>query len=440
MIRTHTLALPSREELENAHLFAQLGLEKLFGRALNALIAALARHVCFADTSMLAGFVVSEAHSMTISFEGERELVEFVRDGRKHRAVVLLDSHDPQADFGSATLRGLIPTRILMRHRDKTLATRGLAWLDLDENDQDLLELVRTGLSPVVDGQAVPEHRRGECLIRDMSGNIGRGKILLPSAPARNAAIRTAGRRGGPRMTRRSGTARGWLRRVGGAAVAAPVLLVVWAPAVWAVPADGSGRLGQTPPALSWIQLTDSRGIPIWNYELSLDRGGITSPDKFFWSALTDSCWGAYRSWCALALWFLDWVLSFDWLHIVAAPLLTTGDAMQSVVNRIGAAGALLTITAVVAVVWMMRGRWATGIWELSIALVIAALASGVFASPVRMLAGENGVIAQSQQWGLALSAALADGERQRRAERRSSCARRRRGSWSTRSCASRPR
>ena len=193
VIRTHTLALPSREELENAHLFAQLGLEKLFGRALNALIAALARHVCFADTSMLAGFVVSEAHSMTISFEGERELVEFVRDGRKHRAVVLLDSHDPQADFGSPTLRGLIPTRILMRHRDKTLATRGLAWLDLDENDQDLVELVRTGLSPVVDGQAVPEHRRGECLIRDMSGNIGRGKILLPSAPARNAAIRTAG-------------------------------------------------------------------------------------------------------------------------------------------------------------------------------------------------------------------------------------------------------
>ncbi|MGB8384659.1 MAG: integral membrane sensor protein, partial [Dermatophilaceae bacterium] len=156
--------------------------------------------------------------------------------------------------------------------------------------------------------------------------------------------------------------------------------------------------------------MTDSRGIPIWNYELSLDRGGITSPDKFFWSALTDSCWGAYRSWCALALWFLDWVLSFDWLHIVAAPVLTTGDAMQSVVNRIGAAGALLTITAVVAVVWMMRGRWATGIWELSIALVIAALASGVFASPVRMLAGENGVIAQSQQWGLQLSAALADG------------------------------
>lgn len=192
VIRTHTLQLPSREELEHEHLFAQLGLEKLFGRALNALIAALARHICFADTTTLAGFVVSEAHSMTISFEGEREIVDFVRDGRKHRAVVLLDSHDPQADFGSPTLRGLIPTRILMRHRDTTLAKRGLAWLDLDPDDETLVEMVRHDTSPLGTDGIVPLHRRGEATMRDMSGNVGRIKVLLPARPDRAAAI-TAG-------------------------------------------------------------------------------------------------------------------------------------------------------------------------------------------------------------------------------------------------------
>lgn len=194
VVRTHTLQLPSREELEHQHLFEQLGLEKLFGRALNALIAALARRVCFADTSVLAGFVVSEAHAMTISFEGERELVDFVRDGRKHRAAVLLDSHDPEADFGSPTLRGLIPTRILMRHRDKTLAKRGLAWLDLDPDNETLIETVRHDTSPLgPDGQEVPIHRRGEALMRDMTGNVGRVKILLPARPDRAAAITTGG-------------------------------------------------------------------------------------------------------------------------------------------------------------------------------------------------------------------------------------------------------
>lgn len=193
VIRTHTLPLPSREELEHEHLFKQLGLEKLFGRAFNALVASLARHVCFADTSVLAGFVVSEAHAMTVSFEGERELVDLVRDGRKHRAVVLLDSHDPEADFGSPTMRGLIPTRILMRHRDKTLAQRGLAWLDLDPNDEDLVELVRTNTSPIGADGHVPLHRRGEATMRDMSGNIGRIKILLPARADRAAAITAGG-------------------------------------------------------------------------------------------------------------------------------------------------------------------------------------------------------------------------------------------------------
>ena len=194
VIRTHTLQLPSRQELEHKHLFEQMGLEKLFGRALNALLAALARHICFADTSSLAGYVVSEAHSMTISFEGERELVDFVRDGRKHRAVVMLDSHDPEADFGSPTLRGLIPTRILMRHRDKTLAKRGLAWLDLDPEDEALVEMVRHDTSPVgADGEKVPVHRRGEATMRDMSGNVGRIKVMLPARPERAAAITAGG-------------------------------------------------------------------------------------------------------------------------------------------------------------------------------------------------------------------------------------------------------
>lgn len=193
VIRTHKLQLPSREELEHEHLFEQLGLEKLFGRALNALVASVARHVCFADTSRLAGFVVSEAHAMTISFEGERELVDIVRDGRKHRAVVLLDSHDPEADFGSPTLRGLIPTRILMRHRDKTLAKRGLAWLDLDPDDEALVEQVRHDTSPLSSDGIVPVHRRGEALMRDMTGNVGRIKILLPARPERAAAISSGG-------------------------------------------------------------------------------------------------------------------------------------------------------------------------------------------------------------------------------------------------------
>ena len=145
---------------------------------------------CFADPSRLGVFVVDEAHHVTSSPEGERELIDFIRDGRKHQAAVLLGSHDPEADFGSPTLRGLIPTRVLMRHRDHTLARRGLAWLDLDPTDETLVKLLTEDTSPVgADG--VPWHRRGEALLRHPTG-VGRIKVLEPSRPDRAAAARTS--------------------------------------------------------------------------------------------------------------------------------------------------------------------------------------------------------------------------------------------------------
>ena len=149
------------------------------------LIAALARRWCFADRSRLGVFVVDEAHHVTSSPEGERELIDFIRDGRKHQAAVLLGSHDPEADFGSPTLRGLIPTRVLMRHRDHTLARRGLAWLDLDPADETLVKLLTEDTSPVgADG--VPWHRRGEGFCGTRPGSDGsrfssrRGRIGPP--------------------------------------------------------------------------------------------------------------------------------------------------------------------------------------------------------------------------------------------------------------------
>jgi len=78
-----------------------------------------------------------------------------------------------------------------MRQRDKNLAKKGLRWLDMDPDDEDLLEMLVADTSPV-GPNGVEEHRRGEGFIRDSSGNIGRLKVLAPSLPDRNKAVRTS--------------------------------------------------------------------------------------------------------------------------------------------------------------------------------------------------------------------------------------------------------
>lgn len=194
VILTHGLELPTNDELRHQHLFQQLSIEKIFGRALYTYLAVLAERLCFEDPDQIAAFIVDEAHFLTGVDVGTAIVKRFVRDGRKHRAILLLGSHDAEEDFPSEVLRGLIPYRLLLRHTDPELARRGLRWLGLDPTDEALVELITKDTSPLF-GDEVPEHRRGEGLMRDSAGRYGRFKGLLPARRSRNQAVRTGGRK-----------------------------------------------------------------------------------------------------------------------------------------------------------------------------------------------------------------------------------------------------
>ncbi len=187
-------------------------------------------------------------------------------------------------------------------------------------------------------------------------------------------------------------------------AVAVPLLVLH---AAGAAQAAGK-KLGSTPPALSWIHLADSHGISVWNYEMSLDRGGVTSPGKVIWSFLIDLGWQFYRCLVIFAVWLLDWVLNFGWLPKLAAPVQSLSAGLHSLVAQFGLTPVLLTVAATVSVLWMARGRWALGIYELFASLLIASLAVGMLADPVGAVAGDSGLIMQSRDFGLQVTDRLA--------------------------------
>jgi hypothetical protein len=196
VLHTHKMQLPSRADMEHGHLFAELKAEKVFGRATFALIASLARYRCFADRSRLDIFAADEASKTMSSPEAAEEIGTFIRDGRKHKAALLLGSHDAEEDFGNEVVRGLIPFRVLLRHRDANLARRGLRWLhglSTDSPvDEGLVKLITEGTAPVTDAAVgVVEERRGECLIRDFQARYGRAKVMAPLVDKRAETVKT---------------------------------------------------------------------------------------------------------------------------------------------------------------------------------------------------------------------------------------------------------
>ncbi|MGJ1480583.1 ATP-binding protein [Clavibacter sepedonicus] len=194
---THGVALPEAHELTNPDLFREMGLPKLFGRAMYALLISIAREICFGNKDVLTLFVVDECFHVTASIEGAQELLTFYRDGRKHMAPVLVASQDAR-DFGDEISRGLIKNRILMRQTDTDLAITNLEWFHKDfGTDEELVKTVTEDLSPLGPDNTVPAERRGEGLMRDAQGRMGKIRKTVSLRPERRkATLSTPGMRG----------------------------------------------------------------------------------------------------------------------------------------------------------------------------------------------------------------------------------------------------
>jgi len=181
---TAGLTLPTPEAPAKPELLRQQPLEALIGRAVLYLVAAVARQIAFTDASRFTLIALDECYWLTASTEGAHLVHEIVHDGRKHAAGVLLGSHDPE-ELGTETTRGLLGYKAVMRHSDPVLARRALAFLGLDATDPTLQDEV-TRLSPADEAD-----RKGECLLRDPQGRIGRMRVLIPPVERIAAQIHT---------------------------------------------------------------------------------------------------------------------------------------------------------------------------------------------------------------------------------------------------------
>ncbi|MFF1560953.1 ATP-binding protein [Streptomyces sp. NPDC058279] len=187
VVTTTGLTLPPKEAFADAEVLRQQPLEALIGRAVLYLIAAIARQAAFTDPERFCLVSLDEVYWLTSSAEGSALVHEILHDGRKHGAGCFLGAHD-EAELGKDA--ALIAYRFLARTTDSVRAAKGLRFIGLDGDDEDLVRMVTTGLSPV--GQS---GREGEMFLRDPRMQVGRIRIVVPSVPRiREKIFTTPGR------------------------------------------------------------------------------------------------------------------------------------------------------------------------------------------------------------------------------------------------------
>lgn len=166
--------------------------------------------------------------------------------------------------------------------------------------------------------------------------------------------------------------------------------------AVLTVPAWAAG--GTSVGGLSLFDATDSHGIRISQYELSIDRGGLTNQPRAVLTMLLTFLWDTYRWWIGFLAYVLDWTIGMTWVTWITGPLNDAAVHLrEAVLQPLGATGfnqqGLISLFCLIAGVTggvaVFRGR--AGGWVTMItSACVAALAVGVLAAPVVLFAGND--------------------------------------------------
>lgn len=174
--------------------------------------------------------------------------------------------------------------------------------------------------------------------------------------------------------------------------------LIVLGGNTYAYAADGNAPLA---PFLPGGGIHDSSGIPLSSYTiLPLDRGDMFSWQKSLISSLVDPIWAGHLGAVGWMIWFLNWILTFEWVDWISTPVNDTATILESILGQLNWIPFALTIAAAAGGIAMLAGRKATGAVELLISAICAVLAVGLLANPVAALTASGGALDAAQKYG----------------------------------------
>lgn len=201
-----------------------------------------------------------------------------------------------------------------------------------------------------------------------------------------------------------------WRHRLVSVLAAMAVLLVIGAAAAWADPGTGTGNSDGGNVLISWMGVTDTDGVPVAKYGLTLNEGGWNDPTSAMFAKVASITYEIYLCVTTTALWLISFVLDFQWLSMFAIPFQTIGSGITEAMDRFGLAATALAVLAIVVVCTVLVGKTAKAFTQVAMGLLMVGVAATIFANPLAELVGPDGLLAQGRDTGLEIASSVSDG------------------------------
>ncbi|KQR80320.1 hypothetical protein ASF98_18675 [Arthrobacter sp. Leaf337] len=182
--------------------------------------------------------------------------------------------------------------------------------------------------------------------------------------------------------------------------------VLLYAGATAAFAADGTGQTSGL--FIPTTGIHDTHGIGIEKYmSLPLDRGDVWTPQKMWVTSMLDILWVGHIFYVAVLFALVKFLLAFEWVDFIATPLNGIAVSFQAVVTQFHWIPFALMVTAFAAGIYMLRGKFSSGLIECVMAVFIAIAATGVLANPVATITGPEGFLNSAKTWGGEIAVAI---------------------------------
>ncbi|WP_169811175.1 hypothetical protein [Nocardia amamiensis] len=159
--------------------------------------------------------------------------------------------------------------------------------------------------------------------------------------------------------------------------------------------------------ALAWMNVRDSSGVTLSEYQFVVDRGGVLDPvNTIIWTLISLEFIG-YMAIVTSAIWLIGYALSFRWMDWFAAALRGVADALT---GQIATPIMLVTAATIGAffVAWFIaRGYHAKAAIQVVTMAGVAILGPVFLADPLSEVLSSHGLLAQGRDVGISVAAGL---------------------------------